>query len=266
MDKKPFVIMVASQKGGVGKTTVAINLASALIYQDYKVLLVDTDVDSFSIMEHLGIQGVGNGFKEIVTGKAEIEDSLFVYQNIDLAIILGSPADESMTFKPEQLVKFYSQLVKQPYDFIILDTKPGMFPSAIARYLNDVIIVSTPDSPSIASSAKLAAYCEKLKVSRRLVINRSGDSKFEMSKEDTEKMFGDVAFVSIPEDKIVPESLSKQKPVYLIDRGSPFAAAIDQIARVYGLKAGDTENSVAKSKRRGFFEKIAWWGAKDGKK
>ena len=35
-----------------------------------------------------------------------------------------------------------------------------------------------------------------------------------MSKEDTEKMFGDVAFVSIPEDKIVPESLSKQKPVY----------------------------------------------------
>jgi MinD-like ATPase involved in chromosome partitioning or flagellar assembly len=266
MDKKPFVIMVASQKGGVGKTTVAINLAAALIYQDYKVLLVDTDVDSFSIMEHLGIQGVGNGFKEIVTGKAEIENSLFVYQNIDLAIILGSPADESMTFKPEQLVKFYSQLVKQPYDFIILDTKPGMFPSAIARYLNDVIIVSTPDSPSIASSAKLAAYCEKLKVSRRLVINRSGYSKFEMSKEDTEKMFGDVAFVSIPEDKIVPESLSKQKPVYLIDRGSPFAAAIDQIARVYGLKAGDTDNSSVKAKRRGFFEKIAWWGAKDGNK
>ena len=122
----------------------------------------------------------------------------------------------------------------------------------------------TPCSPAIASSAKLAAYCEKLKVSRRLVINRSGYSKFEMSKEDTEKMFGDVAFVSIPEDKIVPESLSKQKPVYLIDRGSPFAAAIDQIARVYGLKAGDTDNSTVKSKRRGFFEKIAWWGAKDG--
>ena len=54
-------------------------------------------------MEHLGIQGVGSGFKDIVMGKAEIEDSLFVYQNIDLAIILGSPADEAMTFKHIQL-------------------------------------------------------------------------------------------------------------------------------------------------------------------
>lgn len=266
MDKKPFVIMVASQKGGVGKTTIAINLAAALIYQDYRVLLVDTDVDSFSVMEHLGIQGVGNGFKEIVAGKAEIEDSLFVYQNIDLSIILGSPADDAVTFKPDQLVKFYSQLVKQNYDFIILDTKPGMFPSSIARYMNDVIIVATPDSPSIASSSKLAAYCEKLKVPRRLVINRAGYSKFELSKEDTEKMFGDVAFVMVPEDKIVPESLSKQKPVYLIDRGSPFAMAIDQIARVYGLKAGDVDNSTTKSKRKGFFERMAWWGAKTNKK
>ena len=259
--EKAYVIRVSSQKGGVGKTTVAINLAAALTYQDYRVLLVDTDVDSFSIMEHLGIKGVGNGFKEIVTGKAELENSLFVYQNMDLSIILGSPADEATIFKPDQLVKFYAQLAKQNYDFIILDTKPGMFPNTIARYLNDVIIVATPDSPSIASSAKLASYCEKLKVPRRLVINRAGYSKYEMSKEDTERLFGDVTFVTVPEDKIVPESLAKQKPVYLIDRGSPFAAAIDQIARVYTLKAGDVQESGTR-KRKGFFAKLIGWGAK----
>ncbi len=190
---------------------------------------------------------------------------MFVYQNIDLAIVLGSPSDETPEIKPEHLVRFYSQLAKQDYDFIIIDSQPGLFQNSIARYLNDVIIVTTPDSPSAASSAKLASYCEKLKVPHRLVINRTGYSKFELSKEEVEKLFGDVAYVMFPEDKIVPESLSKKKPVYLMDRGAPFAAAVDEIARVYTLKAGEAQSEEAKSKRKGFFEKVAWWTFKSGK-
>ena len=265
MDKKPYLIMVASQKGGVGKTTIAINLAAALTYQDYRVMLVDADVASFSIMEHLGIKGTGNGFKEIVEGKADISNSLFVYQNIDLAIILGSPSDEVPELKPEHVARFYSQLSKLDYDFVIIDSPPGLFESSIARYLNDVIIVTTPDSPSAASSSKLASYCLRLKVPHRLVINRTGYSKYEMSKDDVEKLFGDVAYVMLPEDKIVPESLSKHKPVYLLDRGTPFSSAIDEIARVYSIRAGDAQSSEGKAKRKGFFEKVAWWTFKSNK-
>src|SRR5271170_6647023 len=109
MDKRPYLILVASQKGGVGKTTVAINLAVALARKEYRVILVDADTSTFSINEHLGIKPGGNGFVEAVEGKVAITETIFAYQPIDLHIILGS--DTKDVFKPdrEDLAKFYAQ-------------------------------------------------------------------------------------------------------------------------------------------------------------
>lgn len=266
IEKKPFVIMVASQKGGVGKTTIAINLAIALTYQDYKVLLIDSDTATFSVGEHLGIKGSGDGFIEAVNGKAPIEDTLFAYQPLNLHLILGTESYEHPQPSAENLMKFYGQVVKLSYDFVVVDSPPGFFNGSISRYLNDVIIVSTPDPPSASSSAKLSNYCEKLRLTHRLVINRSGYSKFELTKEEVERTFGDVAYMGIPEDKTVEEGLAKRKPVYMLDRGSPFSIAIEQLSRVYMLKVGEPVENRAEenksSKRKGFFGRFVRWTAK----
>src|SRR5271170_712052 len=106
MDKRPYLILVASQKGGVGKTTVAINLAVALTEQDYRVILVDADTSTFSVNDHLGIKKGGNGFVEAVEGSAPLGDCIFAYQPIDLKLMLGS--DTKDVYKPsaEDLAKF----------------------------------------------------------------------------------------------------------------------------------------------------------------
>lgn len=261
MDSRPYLIMVASQKGGVGKTTVAINLAVALTQKDYKVLLVDADTSTFSINEHLGIKPGGNGFVEAVDGDTPIGDSIFAYQPIDLRMILGSDTKEVFRPDGDDLAKFYSQLTKMDFDFIVVDSPPGLFDNSYARYINDVIIVTTPDSPSAISNAKLATYCAKLKLSCRLIINKSGYSKFELDKEDVERLYGDVAYLTLPEDKLVLESLSKHMPAYLIDNGSPFPVAIEQLSRVYTLKLGEPSGEKGdKGLRRGFFRRFADWG------
>jgi MinD-like ATPase involved in chromosome partitioning or flagellar assembly len=262
MDRKPYLIMVGSQKGGVGKTTVAINLAVALARQDYRVILVDADTSTFSINEHLGIKAGGNGFVEAVEGKIPINETIFAYQPIDLHIILGSDTNEVFKPDPEDLAKFYAQLVKMDYDFIVVDLAPGLFDTNYAKFINDVIIVTTPDSPAATSNAKLAAFCAKLKINYRLVINKSGNHKFELEKSDVEKLFGDVAYGTLPDDRMVSEGLMRHMPAYLMDNGSPFPVAIEELARVYMLKVGDpvTEKGNWKGSRKGFFRKFADWG------
>jgi MinD-like ATPase involved in chromosome partitioning or flagellar assembly len=260
------MILIASQKGGVGKTTIALNLAVALLLKNFKVLLVDTDLESASLSEQLGVNPDDKGYLDILNSDKEIGEVLFAYEPIGLYLIPGSPAEDVLLQKPERLVKFYGKLAKSDFDFVIIDSSPGLFPAEVARYFSDVAILTTPDSVSSAGSAKMAKYCERFKLEHRLIINRMGYSQYDLEKEEVERLYGDVAFQAIPEDKIIAESLHKRKPAYLIDKNSDFSIAIDELARDYALKLGSgSEESRVQFEREtkpGFFEKMAHWFVK----
>ena len=123
MARKSFVILVASQKGGVGKTTVAINLAASLKYQKYSVLVIDTDTSTYSISEHLGVRDWQNDYEKAMNREIQVKDSIFTYQPVDISFILGNEAGEVKTPTPEKLSDFYNQVFKLGYDFVIIDTR-----------------------------------------------------------------------------------------------------------------------------------------------
>ncbi|MDE1768624.1 MAG: P-loop NTPase [Candidatus Micrarchaeota archaeon] len=262
--KKSFVILMASQKGGVGKTTLAINLAIALRYLKYDVLLIDSDIATYSISEHLGIKGDVGNYQEALEGNMEVKDAIFAYQPLNLYLILGNLDKEIPTSNPDKINKFYGQVTKLGYDFVIIDGQPGPFSEVVAKYVNDVIIVTNPDSTSTRSAAKLGTYCDKFKLTHRLVINRAGQSKFELETENVEKLYGDVFAVVVPEDRIIQESLQRHKPAYIIDKGASFSLAVDDLARIYTLKKGESnaegEGPESDRKRKpGFFQKVGGW-------
>ena len=127
------IISVANQKGGVGKTTTAINLASCLAEQGKKVLIVDADPQG-NTTTGLGIEKaiiICTIYDILVSGVA-VQDAIIKTKYFDLDII---PSDISLSGAEVELVglnKREFQLkealneVKDRYDFIIIDCPPSL--------------------------------------------------------------------------------------------------------------------------------------------
>lgn len=128
------IIAVANQKGGVGKTTTSINLASGLAYLGKKVLLVDFDPQANST------QGVGasresikNSIYDVVMGEVTVEQARLRIKQPPLSLIpatidLAGADLEMVQYKAgrEKLLKNKLDVVKELYDYIVIDCPPSL--------------------------------------------------------------------------------------------------------------------------------------------
>lgn len=127
-----YIISVASQKGGVGKTTTAVNMAASLTKLGHKVLLVDTDPQG-NASSGLGIRGYESAqLYHLIMGEKSPEDVCYQSSVEGLSVIPSNPdlvglepflysKENKESFLMEHLVPF-----KSNYDYIILDCPPSL--------------------------------------------------------------------------------------------------------------------------------------------
>jgi len=123
------IIAISLSKGGVGKTTTAVNLAAALSLENKRVLLIDADTQG-QVGQVLGVQAA-HGLAEIVSGEIS-SDSALIQARPGLDLIGGGPNLAGVKreiaraeFGGERLISEALGMIDADYDYVIIDTSPG---------------------------------------------------------------------------------------------------------------------------------------------
>jgi len=260
------VLAVASGKGGVGKTNLAVNLAIALSAAGRRVLLVDADLGLANVDLVLGLRPRGD-LGHVLAGRLALED---IVQEGPAGIrwIPGAshmPAISRISQKRREALLDRLTALETEHDFVILDAPAGVGQGVLhlARQADELLLVTTPEPPAMMDAyalLKALAAAEAGAMGHvRLIVNmvahrRDGQAVWRRMADTSRQFLGiQVGFLgSVFCDGHVGRAVQRQEPLLLAYPHSQAAWCIKRLsgAVLEGLEAPETG-------RFGFFRRLA---------
>ncbi|MBQ3081194.1 MAG: AAA family ATPase [Clostridia bacterium] len=168
------IIFVTSFKGGVGKTTLAANLASALTVLGKKVLVVDADYGNRCMDLVLGLENdVLFDSADVIGGKTDFENAVVRHSENERLYFLPAPAFSSGKVSATGVEELFAS-IKDRFDFVLVDSsaEDSALYRAFARGAEDALIVTFHQSTAIRAAEKTAIMLNGLGFSNvRLIVN-----------------------------------------------------------------------------------------------
>lgn len=169
------IISVTSGKGGSGKSSVSVGLATSLARNGRKVIIVELDIGLRCVDIMLGLENnVVYDLGDIVSGNCSVQDAILSSERRGVLDYIAAPINISSQFDFDRVVKSLQSL-KMRYDYVIVDTPAGLGLSILSvKNLADLaIIVATPDPICIRDGEKVAALMEQEGFTNyKLIINK----------------------------------------------------------------------------------------------
>jgi septum site-determining protein MinD len=210
------VIGVISGKGGVGKTTVSINLGTVLARHFQKnVTVVDCNVTTSHVGLYLGMYYSPSTLNKVLRGESNIEDAIIEHFSgmkvIPASLSLSDLDGIDVTQIKDKLMQIFDK-----NDVILLDASPGLGREAFAtlKAVDEVIYVTTPYIPCIMDIVRCQEVVNELGIKPLgIVLNMVHKKKYEMTPIEIEQLTKVPVIASIPYDKNVNRSLASKTPV-----------------------------------------------------
>lgn len=229
------ITMVASGKGGVGKSTVCAMLGGALAKSGNKVLIVELDVGLRCLDIMLGVANRAVfDLSDVVAGRCAPKDAVLRCEYCENLYVTVSPNDPSFTLDNYRLSSFLKKLCGF-FDYVIIDTPAGIGKHLeyAASICDSAFVVVTPDPVAVRDAEKTASILKSRGIPYcRLIINRVNTA--EPSKNfitDFDSIIDSVALQLIgviPDDRTAALTLSRGEQV---NEKSLFSSAFDNIAK-----------------------------------
>lgn len=246
MDHIQHKVVVMSGKGGVGKTTVAVNLAASFLLQGKRVGVMDADLTNPNVPKMLGcegarVQGDGEGLLPVEAHGIAVMSTGFLAQDANRPIIWRGP------IKIGVLQQFLGDVKWGPLDALFIDLPPGTSdePLSIAQEIpsaDGAVIVTTPQDVSILDIKKSAGFAKSLNLRvLGIVENMSGfkcphcGGVTELFKvgggEQAARELGVPFLGRVPFDPRIVRRGDEGRPFVLDDAGSEAGKAFEGIVR-----------------------------------
>lgn len=230
------VIGILSGKGGVGKTTIAINVGAALASHFQKrVLVVDTNVNTPHLGMHAGLnQDLPVTLGEVLNENTPATNAIYVEPLTGVRLITAPLERGKLSFTPAK-IRSITRKFARDYDLILLDCSPGLGKEVVTSVsaIDAAIIVTTPDFPSLIDAWKTSNLLERMgKRVIGIVVNKRKGEKYELTRSEIESTCASKVLATVPEDDYVPRGISKGIPVVVLSPNSKASKVFKQLAGV----------------------------------
>ncbi len=257
------IISFANQKGGVGKTTTCVNMATFMALMGKKVLLIDMDPQG-NATSNLGLskEGGNKSLYQVISQEESVKNAIYptkvenlsiIPTNIDLA---GVEVELVYMTSREYVIKKILDNIKNDYDFITIDCPPSLSLLTINAFTaSDAVIIpiqceffALEGLSQLMNTVRLVK--KKLNPELKIdgVVLTMRDSRSNLGKqvaEEIEKFFTTALFkTSIPRNVRLAESPSYGEPIYLYDKTCVGSKAYKQLTEEYFERNNITYKSL----------------------
>ena len=243
------IIVINSGKGGVGKTTTAINLGTSLNKLDKEVIIVDANLNTPNIGLQLGAPIVPVTLNHVLKGKAGIEDAIYEHSSGTKIVPSSLSIKELTKFNTNKISEIMKKL-STLCDYVIVDSAAGFGDEVIAVFeaADEIIIVTNPEMPAVTDALKAVKVAREMgKEVNGVIVTRYTNAKYEMPLSSIKSMLESQIIGVIPEDKSVKEALNLRDAVCHTHPRSKVSKKYYDIARkVNGDKVEDKQGFLSR--------------------